>query len=228
MRKVRYDPGGVMKIAVFLVGFSVILTGCNSQPPNEPETLETYDLSKGKPATQCENGTQAVDRMVAVSKETVLRTEPANSSDKIVNEKLSSALKETQYQNVDQTEKLREVCQGDGWSKVRVVEPDWLTNVEGWLKTSSLRGLSAAADGKRTYVVTDFYWDKDIVEDKQKIVNVVNRITREKSDCPVIDPGSVSLSGNRGSPDRPVYYVMCQNEPVHNVWFTASGEILPN
>ncbi|PKP51943.1 MAG: hypothetical protein CVT92_11175 [Bacteroidetes bacterium HGW-Bacteroidetes-1] len=69
----------------------------------------------------------------------VIRVGPGEDSDKLVNKKATEALGETQYAQVDYSVKvIIEATDGD-WSKIKVVEPDWLsTSHVGWIPTKNI------------------------------------------------------------------------------------------
>lgn len=68
-----------------------------------------------------------------------LREGPGKKFDKIINQKATEALHRTQYLKIDYSCKVREAEEKDGWSKIAVVEPDWLTNShQGWIETKHI------------------------------------------------------------------------------------------
>ena len=207
-------------IATILCG-ALSLSGCGSKTAgSEHEGNGIFENTVASVPQPCEGGGIATGDEVAVKRETDLRAAPKRSGERIVNDKASSAMKETQYQQLDQTERLKELCRQKEWSKVQVVEPDWLTNVVGWVPVSSLRQIERDTLGKRTYVESDFYWDKDTSRFKPQLVANVNKIVRENDRCETVDPGTLSQSGDRSRPGKPVFFVTCNNPGgVFNVWF---------
>lgn len=167
----------------------------------------------------CEGGGIVTNAEMAVSDSVDLRSEASGSSAKIVNEKATNALGETIYQQVDETERLREVCRQKDWAKVQVVEPDWLTHVSGWVPVRALRAIDRDASGKRTYVDADFMWDSDTTQFKPQLVAAVNRIVRENDRCPSVDPGTLTKSPTRSKPGQPVFFITCNGRQPFNVWF---------
>lgn len=175
------------------------------------------------PAT-CEGGGRVTNREVAVTGEMALRLHAGEDAKRMINQKATEIMGDTQYQNVDQTARLSETCRQAEWSKVRFLGPEWLTHVEGWVPARALRTVTASKDGKRTYVAQDFYWDKDTKAYKAELVPVVNRLVRESSDCATVDTGTLAKSSQRSQPGKPVFFITCQGGNVHNVWFTDDGE----
>ena len=63
-----------------------------------------------------------------------LRVGPGENFDKLINEKATKILKETQYLQVDYTVKVKIEETKNDWSKIRVVEPEHLSNTHiGWI-----------------------------------------------------------------------------------------------
>lgn len=213
-----------------LCGASVILSACQQSRDAGTDRSGTAANESGglfksvgrAVAQSCEGGGIVTNDEVSVSGSIDLRDKPSSSADKVINEKASSILGTTEYQQVDNSERLREVCRQKDWSKVQVLEPDWLTDVNGWVPVKSLRTIQRDSSGRRTYAEADFTWDKDTEAYKPKLVAAVNRIVRENNRCPTIDPGTLSKSGNRGTKGKPVFYVTCQGGQPFNVWFEPS------
>lgn len=122
-RRWHYVVGGLV---------SAVLVGALSGQGEFGEAASGAMTAKAVSApTSCEGGGQAINREVAVSHETPLLSTWGETGERIVNQKATNVMGETQYQQVDQTERLRETCRQGQWSKVAVLEPEWLTEVEG-------------------------------------------------------------------------------------------------
>ena len=68
-----------------------------------------------------------------------VRTGPGISYDKIINQKASSILKKNIYVTIDNTVTVLEECTEGEWSKIRVTDPDWLSNSHrGWILSKFL------------------------------------------------------------------------------------------
>jgi hypothetical protein len=75
----------------------------------------------------------------------------------------------------------------------------------------------------RTFTEKDFYFSKKEKPYKSVIVQGVNKVHREHPGCNVIDPGSASLSKEKGSKSNPVFFVTCgEGTNVFNVWFSKA------
>jgi len=74
-----------------------------------------------------------------VGEDIIIRIGPGENFDKLINKKATEALKETQYAQVDYSVKvLVEESQGD-WSRIKVVEPEWLSSSHiGWIPTKNI------------------------------------------------------------------------------------------
>ncbi len=214
----------IIAAVTFLVscGPSTPTTTVVADKPSAGSDIFTSDsLAKASLPASCEGGGIATGDELAVKDEVVLRSGPSKSAAKVINEKLSRAIGGEQPVTLDQTEKLKELCRQAEWSKIQVVEPDWLTWQTGWVPVSSLRTIARDTSGKRQYVEADFYWDDDTKPYKAQLVAGVNRVIRENSRCQSVDTGTLSLSGNRGTKANPVFFITCDyNGTPFNVWFS--------
>lgn len=69
----------------------------------------------------------------------VIRTAPGEESNMLINEKATQALRETKYCEVDYSTKVEVLETKDDWSKIKVVEPDWLSESHvGWIPSKYL------------------------------------------------------------------------------------------
>jgi neutral trehalase len=104
---------------------------------------------------------------------------------------------------------------------VQITNPSWLSGIEGWAPNSVFRNIERNADGKRTYVEEDVYWDEHSNPYRQNIVAKINELSHEDR-CREIDPQSVALSPTRGSKESPVFFVTCgSGKDALNVWFNV-------
>lgn len=171
----------------------------------------------------CGEGGLALNDVVAVSGEAPIRQEAKATAPKLKNEKASQALGTTHYYQIDNSTTVRRTCAQTEWTKIKIVTPDWLTHVSGWVPNSSLRVIERTSDGTRTFVEADFYWDSDTKKFKSQIISVVNRISRENKSCKKIDAFSVAKSPSRSGPNDPVFFVTCgSGARAFNVFFRPS------
>lgn len=162
------------------------------------------------------------DAQAAVQSKIQLRSSPLTDGTPILNEKESSVMGSQEYHEVDPTELLRETCRVGEWSEVAVLEPEWLRDVKGWVPTSRLRQINKP-DGMRLFTEADFYWDTNLSRfNRELVVNAVNKTTRYHNDCSTFDPGTLSLSANKSTPQSPVFFITCHqpNYRSYNVYFT--------
>ncbi|WP_293929482.1 hypothetical protein [Sphingobacterium sp. UBA6320] len=68
-----------------------------------------------------------------------IRQKPSDKADKVINVKATQALGETQYCEVDYSAKVKVLEKKGEWVKIKVVEPDWLSDTYiGWIPSNFL------------------------------------------------------------------------------------------
>ena len=125
----------LVKTLATLVCLSLILS-CSSSPQSEniDNTNATSPVvSEPAPPAQKIVGIEGEGIIIHVS--------PSESSPKLVNRKATEATHKTQYCEVDYSVKI-EVLETKGkWSRIIVVEPDWLTATHtGWIPSKYILG----------------------------------------------------------------------------------------
>ena len=158
--------------------------------------------------------------VVAVDAEYQLRSAPDKKAGKIKNEKASAATGSTEYHSVDNSVTVRRLCASGEWTEVQIVDPEWLSDVKGWLPTKTLRVMQFSASGKRVYVESDFDWKKDTAKYKSKIVPIVNKIFNERTGCDEIN--TFSIVREKSKSKEPHFSVMCNGKPGFAVSFKLS------
>jgi hypothetical protein len=153
-----------------------------------------------------------------------VRLGPGTNYDKIINQKASSILKKNIYVTIDNTVTVYEECAQKGWSKIRVTDPDWLSNSHrGWVLSKFLRKKQTNVADREMFTEKDFIWDKNTSPYKEIIVAGVNKIYRENTRCKEIDPSSAYISGTKGTKDNPVFYVTCgKGRNAFNAYFSKA------
>ena len=64
-----------------------------------------------------------------------LFAEPKDGAEKLINQKSTQLLGEVDYLSIDKSCKVKILEEQDGWVKIQVTEPDWLTSSHiGWVK----------------------------------------------------------------------------------------------
>lgn len=105
--------------------FSCSQTGTNS---NNTNTEITSDDEPHSPKIYGING-----------EDISIRKSPGAKSEKLVNEKATQAIGETQYCELDYSTKVEILEEKDEWSKIKVVEPEWLSDTYiGWIPSKFL------------------------------------------------------------------------------------------
>ena len=153
-----------------------------------------------------------------------VRKGPGTNFSKIVNQKATSILKTTQYITIDNSVTVYEECSQGTWSKIRVTDPDWLSQSHrGWVASKFLRGKKIDSSGAEVFSEADFSFDKKTRPYKNIIIAGVNKIHRENSRCKNIDPSSAYISGSKGTKSNHVFFVTCgKGYKVFNVFFSKS------
>lgn len=153
-----------------------------------------------------------------------VRKGPGTNFGKIVNQKATRILKRTHYITIGNSVTVYEECSQGKWSKVRVTDPDYLSQSHrGWVASKFLRGKKVDSSGKEVFTEADFFFDKKTRPYKNIIIAGVNKIHRENSRCKNIDPSSAYISGSKGTKSNPVFFVTCgKGYKVFNVFFSKS------
>lgn len=153
-----------------------------------------------------------------------VRTGPGKTFDKVINEKASRILNTTVYITIDKSVTVHEECSQNGWSKIYVTEPDYLTDShQGWVLSKFLRETKRDQSGVEVFTESDFSFDKKTLPYKKIIIAGVNKVHREDARCKKIEPSSAYISSTKGSSSNPVFYVTCGSDiEVFNVFFSKS------
>lgn len=172
-------------------------------------------------AASCGQGGVAIMDEASVFGSQYLHKSPGG--ERLTNEKATAALGELTYQSVDYSQILRRLCVMPEWTEVEVMTPDWLQGIEGWIPSEATRVIERDSEGKRIFVESDFFWDQDSSKFKAQIVNVVNRIYRDNSNCEEVDTSTVALSASRSEAGKPIFFVTCERGKYpFNVWFSPN------
>jgi hypothetical protein len=117
---------------LFFATFFLMITFCGRREANKRNGVST--AVSETPTSTAPSPKPAV---FAIKGEDIpLRSGPGEQSPKIINEKATSVTRETQYCTVDYTTKVEILATKGDWSKVRVVDPEWLQNTHiGWIHT---------------------------------------------------------------------------------------------
>ena len=90
---------------------------------------------------QCGNDSQSSGLKLRVSGNNInVRVGPGTKYGKVINQKASKIFRKTHYASIDQSVTVIEECTKSGWSKIRVIDPDYLSESHrGWVATKFLK-----------------------------------------------------------------------------------------
>ena len=133
MIKIPQKIGCIPSLIVFIFVVAIAgylsdkFTAYNSNIINE-HNIPSTTLTKNRPS---------FSKIFGINDDDILiRNGPGRNFDKLVNEKATEVMNTTQYKTVDNSCKVRVDETKDGWSKIVVVEPSWLTEShQGWIET---------------------------------------------------------------------------------------------
>jgi hypothetical protein len=112
------------------LGLAVILTSCGSSTNDSSNS----QISNSKNVTVDNSASSEIYGIKG--EDIVIRKGPGKNFDKIINEKATEVMHQTQYATVDYSCKVREDDIKDDWSKIVVVDPDWLSDShQGWIES---------------------------------------------------------------------------------------------
>ena len=130
----------IVSVVVILV-FVVIPYLERVQPKRDSVLTETIRTSPRLALPHaCDSSTDVLRRPMYVNGTKInVRTGPGSSFDRIINQKASRALNETLYITIDDSVRVVEECSKEGWSWIRVISPDHLTESHrGWVSSQFL------------------------------------------------------------------------------------------
>lgn len=219
-------------LSFFWILTILITSGCGSNNASDNPAAKNPDelaivadklVDESKVPKSCGNGGITTGAVLAVNDEYQLRTGAGAKFDKIKNQKASEVLGGAHFHVVDKSTTVQQICREVSWSQVKIVEPDWLNQVQGWVPNSNLREIETDEGGRRLYTEKDIYWDDDTERFKTQVTAAVNKISRENDRCSTIDPSSIARSPSRSKPGKPVFFVTCgKGASAFNVWFEPS------
>lgn len=127
-----------MKKELFILSASIMMYGCNGK--NNKDT-NSYDQSLEHDIASTTSSTAKKNiEIFDVIKNSDLYSEPNDKSNKLINQKATKALGEVHYLSIDKSCKVIIKESNGDWSKIQVVEPDWLITTHiGWVKNNVLK-----------------------------------------------------------------------------------------
>jgi hypothetical protein len=185
-----------MKKSLYFLFTSIfIIIGCNSgHNPNHTSLVNS---------TESTQNTENVKVVYNVLQSSDLYSEPNEAATKLINQKATKALGEVHYLSIDKTCKVVVLDSNNNWSKIQVVEPDWLNESHiGWVETKILqhpddveKDLTTYEENKDYQVLYSKYvgttnnlyilllW-KDFDEDRlEKLANYIKREKSPQENC---------------------------------------------
>jgi hypothetical protein len=181
---------------------------------NMPQASNEGELPKLVSAqattTDCPAGSEPSGATLRVRGSDInVRTGPGTEYDRVVNHKATGIIGSTQYASIDSSTRVLEECRQGEWSRIRVVEPEWLRDTHrGWVANRFL--LSDQEFTQTGFTEADIFFDDQTWPYKDLIVQAVNKIAREDPRCKdSLDLGLVTMSPSKSKPGKPVFFVTC-------------------
>jgi hypothetical protein len=130
-----------MKRFFIILSVSILMQACGNG--SIPSGQKSSNLNATNIVESTTN-TPKVERKISkaptyysVNSESSLYSEPSSKSPKLINKKATQALGEVYYMSIDKSCKVKILESSGDWSKIRVVDPNWLYDTHiGWVKTS--------------------------------------------------------------------------------------------
>ncbi len=128
-----------------LVLWSVIvsmtfLSSCGKNNQQSKASDSSITKQKHEPVSKSVNATESEAEICSIKGEDItIYVGPGLKFDKLINQKATEALGETYYANVDYTFKVVVDEEKNGWSKIRVIEPEHLSSTHiGWIPSKNI------------------------------------------------------------------------------------------
>ncbi|WP_449471825.1 hypothetical protein [Sphingobium chungangianum] len=141
-------------------------------------------------AVQCDFGSRKTEVDFAAKSDVNLRSAP-NATSATVPWKIGD---ETVPFPMEEGHTVREHCRVGNWSKIHTPTSNDVPRLAGWVPSSSLRKVKAAADGRRVYTEADFEWPEGSAGLRTAAVKVMNRIMEQRRECEALDHQSLVLN----------------------------------
>ncbi|MCB0753032.1 MAG: hypothetical protein KDC52_16285 [Ignavibacteriae bacterium] len=125
-----------MRNILILLLMLTFLSNCKES--NQKENVEPQIESKDETVIEKTIEHKQPEKFGISGEGIELRKGPGTNYEKVVNTKTSEILKKTIYANVDYTVKVIEIETDGSWSKIKVVEPSYLSNRQGWIPTKHI------------------------------------------------------------------------------------------
>lgn len=126
---------------ISVVVLSLLVSACSDESPATATTLESAsNVPKSTAPPACDSSTVITgNKYNVIGSDISVRSGAGKSFDKVVNQKATSIIGSTQYITIEDSTTVFEECTKDGWSWIRVIEPDYLQNSHrGWVQEKVL------------------------------------------------------------------------------------------
>lgn len=224
---------GTLIMFLLLGGFIISLfTGNNTTSSSTHQSVKNTSssqppsASKRRVPSECGAASVVTGRKYDVIGSGInVRKGPGTNFDKIVNQKATSVLKKTQYISIDDTTTVFEECTKNGWSWIRVIDPDWLqTSHRGWVASRFLdKGQDIGGDKYARRIsssalspYTKQGYPKTIAKYGKRLSEI--ETFRRKAAEMAVDSGKCDyvlmseLSDGKSTPNHLHFWVDCRNK----------------
>lgn len=151
--------------------------------------------------------------------ESIVFEGPGEEYKKVINKKASDITRTIRFHQIDESTIVKSMCYKDNWTYIKIIEPSWLSHVEGWVDSSILLSIQKDDNGNRIYRAENFHWDNISKKYKKDIVDAMNFLY-ESNLCKPMDPYSLSFSKSKSTKEKDVFYISCgEGIKSKNVFF---------
>lgn len=214
---------GIIVGAIILIA---IFTRCDDRPRIAGSSSTQKATVAKKPPSACDASTVITGNKYNVLGSGVsVREGSGTNYDRIINQKATSIFKTTKYISIDDTTTIYEECTKDGWSWIRVIEPDWLqSSHRGWVASKFIdKGQDIGGDSYVRKISSSALPPYTIQGYPKTIKKYGSRIgeietLRRKAAEMAIDSGKCNyvlmseLSGSKSSLNHLHFWVDCKNK----------------
>lgn len=131
----KYGTALLLDISTIMKNFNLLLLlltftlSCTSKKTQAPSGIEDTKIKES-----------VAPKIYGIQGDGIeIYTGPGKTFSKLVNEKATEVLKKTQYATVDHSVKVTQDSIIGDWSKISVVDPEWLSNSHhGWILTKNI------------------------------------------------------------------------------------------
>lgn len=126
----------------FILGISLFIS-CQTKNTNQSDSPSSGQNKNEESTSNIEDSifNLTVGKIYAIDgAEIIIREGPSEEFKGVINQKASNLLNKTIFANVDHSTKVKVIEMNNKWSKITVVEPDWLTDTHiGWIENKYIQ-----------------------------------------------------------------------------------------